>query len=54
MGVGRDASQADIKSAYRKAALKVHPDVSDDPDATQRFSQLSAAYGELSYCFDNV
>lgn len=41
-----DATAADIKSAYRKAALKTHPDVSDAPDATQQFSQLSSAYGE--------
>jgi len=47
LGVTADASQADIKSAYRKAALKVHPDVSNAPDATQQFSQLSSAYGEL-------
>lgn len=41
-----DATAADIKSAYRQAALKTHPDVSDAPDATQQFSQLSSAYGE--------
>lgn len=41
-----DATAADIKSAYRKAALQTHPDVSDAPDATQQFSQLSSAYGE--------
>ena len=46
LGVAADASQSDIKSAYRKAALKTHPDVSNAPDATQQFSQLSSAYGE--------
>lgn len=40
-----DASQAEIKSAYRKAALKLHPDVSDAADATEVFAQLSSAYG---------
>ena len=48
LGVAVDASQAEIKSAYRKAALKLHPDVSDAPDATEQFTQLSSAYGELS------
>ncbi|KAL3137318.1 hypothetical protein ABBQ32_006858 [Trebouxia sp. C0010 RCD-2024] len=48
LGVAADATAADIKSAYRKAALKTHPDVSDAPDATQQFSQLSSAYDTLS------
>ena len=47
LGVAADASLSDIKSAYRKAALKTHPDVSNAPDATQQFSQLSSAYGEF-------
>ena len=50
LGVASDASAAEVKSAYRKAALKVHPDVSDAPDATQQFTELSAAYGELPSC----
>ncbi|KAL0035404.1 hypothetical protein WJX77_005166 [Trebouxia sp. C0004] len=48
LGVAIDADQADIKSAYRKAALKLHPDVSNAPDATQQFAQLSSAYDILS------
>ena len=40
------ASQTGIKAAYRKRALELHPDVSDAPDATERFAELSAAYGE--------
>jgi curved DNA-binding protein len=47
MGVSRDASQADIKQAYRKLARKYHPDVSKDPDAEQRFKELGEAYDVL-------
>ena len=43
-----DASQPDIKKAYRKAALKLHPDVNEAADATAKFAQLSSAYG-MSY-----
>jgi len=46
--VAEDASPADIKAAYRAKALKVHPDVSDATDATERFAELSNAYGELN------
>ncbi|BDA46467.1 probable chaperone protein DnaJ at N-terminal half [Coccomyxa sp. Obi] len=48
LGVAVDASAAEIKSAYRAKALKVHPDVSDAPDATDRFAELSHAYDALS------
>ena len=40
------ASQTGIKAAYRKKALQLHPDVSNAPDATERFAELSSAYGE--------
>lgn len=48
VGVPVDANQADIKSAYRKAALKLHPDVNNAADATDKFAQLSSAYGGYS------
>lgn len=48
VGVSTNATQAEIKSAYRKAALKLHPDVNDAADATEMFAQLSSAYG--MYC----
>jgi len=47
MGVARDASEADIKRAYRKLARKFHPDVSRDPDAEKRFKELGEAYAVL-------
>ena len=47
MGVGRDASQDDIKRAYRKLARKYHPDVSKEPQAEARFKELGEAYEVL-------
>ena len=47
MGVDRDASQDEIKRAYRKLARKYHPDVSSEPDAEARFKELGEAYEVL-------
>lgn len=47
MGVARDATQDDIKRAYRKLARKYHPDVSKVPDAEVRFKELGEAYEVL-------
>ena len=47
MGLERDASQEDIKKAYRRLARKYHPDVSDSPDAEQLFKDLGEAYAVL-------
>jgi len=47
MGVERDASQDEIKRAYKKLARKYHPDVSKDPDAETRFKQVGEAYQVL-------
>jgi molecular chaperone DnaJ len=48
LGVDKSASEDDIKSAYRKLALKHHPDkCKDDPSATEKFSELSEAYEVL-------
>ena len=48
LGVQRDASEKDIKSAYRKLAMKYHPDRSDASDAEERFKEISEAYAVLS------
>jgi len=48
LGVSREASEKDIKSAYRKLAMKYHPDRSDASDAEERFKEISEAYAVLS------
>jgi len=47
MGVKRDASQDELKRAYRKLARKYHPDVSKEPDAEAKFKELGEAYEVL-------
>jgi len=47
MGVARDATQDEIKRAYRKLARKFHPDVSKEADAERRFKELGEAYEVL-------
>jgi molecular chaperone DnaJ len=48
LGVARDASEADIKRAFRRLARELHPDVSDVPDADERFREVVEAYEVLS------
>jgi molecular chaperone DnaJ len=49
LGVKRDASEKDIKAAYRKLARKHHPDVNPgDKSAEERFKEISEAYEVLS------
>src|SRR6266702_6255366 len=48
LGVGRNASEEEIKRAYRKLAVKFHPDKNpDDPHAEERFKELAEAYDVL-------
>ncbi len=47
LGVPRNASQEEIKRAYRRLARKYHPDVSKEPDAEERFKEINEAYEVL-------
>jgi curved DNA-binding protein len=47
MGVARDATEAQIKQAYRRLARKYHPDVSKERDAEARFKEVGEAYEVL-------
>lgn len=48
LGVPRDATQDDIKRAYRKLAREHHPDVNASPESEERFKQVAGAYEILS------
>jgi curved DNA-binding protein len=48
LGVKRDASEAEIKKAFRRLARKYHPDVSKEPDAELRMQEVNEAYAVLS------
>ena len=48
LGVERNASDDEIKRAFRRRARETHPDVSDQPDAEERFKEINEAYDVLS------
>ncbi|XP_057273917.1 dnaJ homolog subfamily B member 14 isoform X2 [Pezoporus wallicus] len=48
LGVSKDAGEEDLKKAYRKLALKFHPDKNDAPGATEAFKKIGNAYAVLS------
>src|ERR687890_659283 len=47
LGVSRDATPEQIKKAYRRLAMKLHPDVASEPDAAERFKSVAEAYEVL-------
>ena len=48
LGVSRDASEEEINRAYREKASEYHPDVSDDPDAEEKFKRIQKAKAVLT------
>ena len=48
LGVDKDASAKDIQKAFQQKARKLHPDVNKEPDAEERFKEVSEAYAVLS------
>ncbi len=48
LGVGRDASEDELKRAYKRLARQYHPDVNPDPEAEARFKEVALAYETLS------
>ena len=48
LGVSKNASADELKSAFRRLAREYHPDVSKDPEAEEKFKEINEAYGILS------
>jgi molecular chaperone DnaJ len=48
LGIPRDASEADIKSAFRRLAREYHPDVNKAEDAEEKFKEINEAYAVLA------
>ena len=47
LGVDRNASDDEIKKAYRQMAKKYHPDVNKEPGAEEKFKQIQNAYDQI-------
>lgn len=48
LGISRDASEAEIKKAFRELAMKYHPDMNKEADAEEKFKEINEAYEVLS------
>src|ERR671911_1759792 len=48
LGVSREASETEVKKAFRRLARELHPDVNEAPDAEERFKEAAEAYEVLS------
>lgn len=48
LGIPRDAEEKEIKKAYKRQAMKYHPDRNKDPDAEEKFKVIAKAYAVLS------
>lgn len=48
LGVGKNASADELKSAFRRMARQYHPDVNNSPEAEERFKEINEAYAVLS------